>query len=407
MNRLKPRFYLGALLLLMLLLLGVGGALAQEPDVQVGDKSVFGGSYVLRAGERLEGDLAVFGGTARIERDATVDGDVAIMGGSAVIDGRVVGDVAIFGGRLRLGDTAVIEGDLAAFGAVDRAPGARVLGRETSQQFRFSVPGFSPPVPPAIQIDRQEPANFLLRLIWGIVRLGLTTVALGALGLVVALFLPQHTRNVAATAGNSPAASVGLGCLTIPAAVAVGIILVITIIGIPIAFILWIVVAVAALFGWVALGLFVGDRLLRMADVRNPRPAAAAAIGTALLTLVSNLIGIVPCIGGLVGLVLGAWGLGAVVLSRGGTQRYPPGASLGPSEPLIGPLDDDDFPPPPPPRTPPPPPSPPPSRGTEALFADLEARSEPPAQPSPPPPTRDQPPAASPPADEENEPPKT
>ncbi|MCZ7572027.1 MAG: polymer-forming cytoskeletal protein [Ardenticatenaceae bacterium] len=299
MNRFKSRFSLPIVLALLLLMLSNASLYAQGPGVQVGDKTVFGGSYVLASGERLKGSLTVFGGTAQIEQDATVEGDVAIMGGSAVVDGRITGDVAVFGGRLRLGPSAVIEGDLAAFGAVDRAPGARVLGSETSPNFRFALPGFGPGGPPPVVVGREGPGNFLLRLIWGLVKLVLTTIALGALGLIVALFLPRHTRNVAATASSAPAASAGVGCLTVPAAIAVSIILVITLIGIPVALVLWIVLVVAALFGWVGLGLFIGDRLLRMADVRSPRAAAAAAIGTALLTLVNNIFGFIPCIGGL------------------------------------------------------------------------------------------------------------
>lgn len=410
MNRFKVRFSLGILLALLLLALA-GSVYSQEPGVHVGDKTVFGGSYVLPAGERLVGDLAVFGGTARIERDATVEGDVAIMGGSAVIDGRVTNDVAVFGGSLRLGESAVIEGDLAAFGAVDRAPGARVLGSEAAPGLRFAIPGFRPGVIPPVTVEPKGPGNLLLRFIWWMLRLAFTTAALGALGLLMALFLPRQTRNAAATAGNAPAASAGIGCLTLPAVLAVGIVLMITIIGIPFALILWLAVAAALLYGWVALGLFIGDRLLRMADVRSPRTAAAAAIGTALLTLVYSLFGIIPCLGAILGLVLGAWGLGAVVLSRGGTQRYPSGGSIGPIEPLIGPLDDEDFPPPPRPAAWPP--TPRPARGSEALFADLtappgppeeageEPRAEGPTPPAPQPPTASEPPAVAPPPEDQ------
>ncbi|HYN89612.1 MAG TPA: polymer-forming cytoskeletal protein [Ardenticatenaceae bacterium] len=385
MNQSRSRFTLGLLLSLLLLLLAGSSVSAQEPGVQAGDKTVFGGTYVLEAGERLAGDLFVLGGTARVLEGASVDGNVAVMGGSATVAGSVRGNVVALGGHVRLDDSADVAGDLVTLGGnVDRAAGAHVRGAEAgSKGFKFGWAPPAPPLPPVApgQPDVGGPVNFIVRLFVRVLQLALTTLAMGILGLIVGLFLPAQTRTVGATAGGAPAASAGIGCLTIAAVFAAALILAVIIIGIPVSILLVIGLVVAGLFGWIGLGFFVGDRLLRLADVRSPRPAAAAAIGTGLLTVANNLVGIIPCVGGIVFLVLLSWGLGAVVLSRGGTQRYPGGGiSIDPDLPLIGPLDDEDLRPPPGPR----PPRPAPGgagAGGGGLRVSPEAWSMPPEPP--------------------------
>jgi len=74
----------------------------------------------------------------------------------------------------------------------------------------------------------------------------------------------------------------------------------------------------------VALGLEVGTRLARLLN-RDWALPVNAALGVFILTLVANTIGeIVPCIGWLVPTLLGAVGLGAVLLTYFGAKDYPP-----------------------------------------------------------------------------------
>ncbi len=141
--------------------------------------------------------------------------------------------------------------------------------------------------------------------------------------MVLALFLPEQVRRVGQAAGEAPAASIGVGCLALPALMIAGVIMVITLIGIPLALLLMAGTAAAWVFGWIGLGLFFGDRLLRAADVRSPRPAAAAAIGSGGLVVVSGALGMIPVLGWVVAPVLGVWALGAAILTRGGTQSFP------------------------------------------------------------------------------------
>jgi hypothetical protein len=87
----------------------------------------------------------------------------------------------------------------------------------------------------------------------------------------------------------------------------------------PIALLLGVALLAAGTFGWAAVGLLVGRRLLEAFKVKVITPLMAVAAGILLL----SLLGAIPCLGALVVIVAGCVGLGAVVLTRFGTQTYP------------------------------------------------------------------------------------
>ena len=151
----------------------------------------------------------------------------------------------------------------------------------------------------------------------------LNTMAFGALGLVLTLFLPDHVRRVGQAAEKAPVASAAVGCLSIPALGLLSLIAFVTIIGIPISFLIPFLSIAAAIFGWIGLGFFLGNRLLQVIEIRSPRPAAAAAIGAGGLVLVGAFAEIIPLLGWLVAPFIGIWGFGATILTRGGRQSYP------------------------------------------------------------------------------------
>ena len=112
------------------------------------------------------------------------------------------------------------------------------------------------------------------------------------------------------------------------------ILLAITIIGLPVSFLLAVAFVVALVFGWIAVGVEVGHR---MSEAFNWEiaPAASAGIGTLAVSFVIGGIGQIPCIGWLAPLLVGAAGLGAVILTRFGSREYVPAsasAELAPPE---------------------------------------------------------------------------
>ena len=87
----------------------------------------------------------------------------------------------------------------------------------------------------------------------------------------------------------------------------------------PVAFLLGVAMLVAGIFGWIAIGLLVGQRLLEAFGVKGITRLMAVAAGTLLISVLRAI----PCLGALIGFVVGCAGLGAVVLTRFGTQTYP------------------------------------------------------------------------------------
>jgi hypothetical protein len=100
------------------------------------------------------------------------------------------------------------------------------------------------------------------------------------------------------------------------------ILLTITIILIPVSLLGVLVVIVAVLFGWIALGLEVGRRIADVFKV-HWHDALLAGLGTLVLSLVVNGIGAVPCIGWVAPFLVGLFGLGGVIITRFGSQAYP------------------------------------------------------------------------------------
>lgn len=295
------------------------------------DRVVFGGSYTLKSGETLNGDLAVFGGNATLEAGSTVTGDVVLIGGNLDASGTIAGDVVGLGGLVSLGETAVVEGNVTLVGAhLTRAPGAIVRGEVfsgVSGPFTFSLPG-------SVEIPRLEvrlspvfqAASFLLRaFLWT------------ALAVLLVLFLPEATQRVAQTALRQPLAAGGVGLLTLMVIPPALLLLTLTILLIPLSLALAMVAVVAWAFGLVAVGYEVGRRLAQLLK-QDWAPAVCAGAGTFLLIVVLNgLKAAIPCVGWTFPALVGSLGLGAVVLTRFGSQVYPPLTMIS-SSPAAPPL---------------------------------------------------------------------
>ncbi len=317
------------------LLAAVGLMLVLAPPVlaQGGGRGqvVFGRNVTVAADEVVRGDLVVFGGDVTLERGSRVQGDVLAVGGSVRVDGEVDGDAYALGGGVTLGSTARVTGDVFSSGRVTRDPGATVLGqvveggRESARVRTIRTIDVWP------LTGARTVADQILRAVLTF----LGALGMAALGIVVVLLAPDPTRTVAGVLVASPAPSLGLGLLTLLAAVLVLPFLVIICIGIPVAVVGALALIVAGVFGWVAVGLALGERLL--AALGQPHsPVLAVAIGLLVLAVLVSI----PCIGALVALFVGAWGLGAVVLSRFGTTPYPQwpqGPSVAPPAPPVPP----------------------------------------------------------------------
>ena len=288
------------------------------------DRVVAGGTFTLESGEILEGSLIVFGGSATAEADSIIEGDVVVLGGIAGLDGLVEGNVVGIGGVINLNENAVVEGDLTNFaGALNRDPGAAVDGQVVTGidapalnviPETFDFPTFTP-----FEQNYNPFAFSFWRMLWFIFR----TLLWGALAALVTMFLPNPTSRTSKAIVDEPVMSGGVGLLAIIVTPIVLVLLVITCILSPISLIGALVLVVAWVFGRIAIGLEIGKRIAKSLDREWSLPLSAG-VGTFALALVVDSVGtFIICVGWLVPLIVGLFGLGGVILTRFGTQSYP------------------------------------------------------------------------------------
>ena len=326
-------FYALAILALLLLPASPAFAIGPYDDGQV----IFGGNYTLESGKTLNGDLVVFGGNVEIQEDALVKGSVVVFGGNVSMSGTMEGDLVIFGGAGSLGEKALVKGDLVTVGAsVSRAEGSVVEGEITNE------PAIEIPAPPVPEVPAVPEAPNVTNLpvtvdMFGPVASAFRTltfaVIMGALAMLLALFLQPQMERVAETAFRQPLIAGGMGMLTLFSVFVAAIVLLITIIA---PFLLAIALFAAWLFGLVAFGWEVGQRFTAAINQPWP-PVLTAGFGTFLMVLVIGGFGMIPCLGGLIWLVVSLFVIGAVTLALVEARKNPSAMAspaAGPSEPL-------------------------------------------------------------------------
>ncbi len=288
---------------------------------------IFGQSFTLKSGETMNGDLLVFGGSATIEQGSTVTGSAVLFGGNLTVNGTVNGDVAVTGGSVSLGPEAHISGNLTTVAAsLDRANGSQVDGQVyntatswigTTENGNFpQLPAVKPvmPVIPLIKSGFQP----LLSVLNGFGQ----SLGIAILAMLLMLFLAPHAERVAHAIIAQPLTAGGLGLLTVIVAPIAIVLSIITLILIPLAPIIVVALVAAGVFGWIAIGYEVGQRFTR-AIHQNWHPAFSAGLGTFVLTLVAKILTGIPvlnCVGWLVPFLLSMAALGAVLMTRFGTQ---------------------------------------------------------------------------------------
>jgi hypothetical protein len=285
------------------------------------DKVVTGGSFSLENGQTLDGNLLILGGTASLMQGSRVNGNVVMFGGSLSIDGEVDGSVLSIGGPTSLGETAVVNGDLSIMAApLSRAAGARVTGQVITgieKPFTFLVPG---------TITVPEVPNLSLNFtpLWSGIWFFFKTFMWAALAVLVVMFLPKTTQHTADAVVLQPVIMGGVGLLTVVVAPLLFLGIAITIILIPISLLGLLALALAWLYGRVAIGLEVGRRLETMFKQDWPL-AVSAGIGTFVLAfVVDGAAQLISCVGWIFPALVGIVGLGAVLMTRFGTQPYSP-----------------------------------------------------------------------------------
>lgn len=317
----KKFAYLFLLVIVILLFAVPGTAMAKELR---DDQVVAGGTFTLYSGEVLDGSLIIFGGSALVESDAVVEGDVVVLGGLVTVDGQVEGNVVGIGGVVNLDSTAVVEGDLTTVAAtLNRETGAEVNGQVITN-FEAPVMRFIPGTLDIPTFREFQPVFRPISNIWRVFWFILRTLLWGALAAVVVVILPKQTGETAETIAKQPLLSGGLGLVTLIVTPVILFILLITCIFSPVSLIGGLVFAVAWIFGIIAIGFEIGKRVGKAFNQAWALPVLAG-IGTIGLAFIVDGIGLLfsPA-GSLLRVLVGIFGLGAVLLTRFGTRSYPP-----------------------------------------------------------------------------------
>lgn len=363
----------------LLLAAMAAAALAQEQQERLGGKVRAGGEVVVPAGETVPGHLYVTGGTIEIDGDVegdlvatggqirvsgTIGGDALLAGGDITVDGAVAGstrvaggqvivtgetaeDLAVAAGRLRVGQAAGVGADVLFATGQTRLDGpveGDVLGVTGDYIETGTVAGTTD----VTVREPEEPPTVADRLLDRVQRYaGLLLV--GALLLWLA---PRLARGAAGHARRWPLVDLGVGALTVVAAVLGGVALLIvgalltalfaalglgglaglsiTTVLLMTALLAFAVVVVWAFVAPVVVGLLLGGYAI---DVdRGWLPAfGAMALGTLALVIVFTI----PYVGGLAALLVALLGFGALAmlaLRRPRSERDR--AVAGPAEPV-------------------------------------------------------------------------
>jgi len=328
----KNKFKLILLVLaLALLLLPTSAVYARGSSGGLLDgRVIFGDNFTLESGDTLTGDLVVFGGNVMIEEGAVVRGDMVVIGGNVTLNGIVSGSTVSIGGSTSMSETAVVKGDLVTVGgSLSRDPGSKIEGEVVTNipAPDIQIPDVpspprvpnvpippSPPIPPGFNFNFDPVGDFLGMLV--------TAVSVSLLAMLASLFLQPQIERVSHAIVGQPVIAGSFGLLTGVMAPVVLVILAVTIILIPVALLAAMALALAWLFGLIAIGTEVGERFTR-AISQTWAPPLTAGLGTFLMMIVVGGIGLVPCIGWLATSLVALLGIGGVALTLFGSRSYP------------------------------------------------------------------------------------
>lgn len=297
---LARRLYLSCLTALILALLALGAIPVTASAAGIGQ---VGGNVYVPIGGTVP-SLQLLGGSATV--NGTVAGDARVVGGTLRVNGLIRGTVQVVGGHLWVGPHGRILGPVQLVGSpLSMVPGA-----------------YLPQAPPTAGPLPLGWHGHLFRISPLVSALGNWLGSLLLALLLLALF-PRALASEATELRNHPGLALAVGFTGLIGGGLLAVLFAITLVGIPFALGLVFLLMVAGLFGVSAVQLAVGSGIM----TRLGRPTLHPFWPIALGSLLIQILGLAPGIGGAVRLLIVVLAVGASIYSSFGTGWRP---NLGP-----------------------------------------------------------------------------
>ena len=280
------RYLLAVIAVILLGAMFPFAALAQETSGDDGLIVRVNGPITVAANEAVE-TVIVIGDNAIIE--GTVTGSLIVIDGDAFVSGTVQDDVTVVSGTLDLAGSAAVNNVNVIRSDFIRDPGASVTGTISEGNFTINFWDWG--------------------IFWAFLWVG-STLAILAAGLIFAAVGGKQLK----AAGNAIVRSPGpalLGVVGIWIAAPMMMFMVFfTVVGVPLSLGYFLfVLPIFWFLGYLVAGTQIGRSILR-SRYDEDHPYLAALLGLLLL----QLIGIIPVFGGLIGLLAGLIGSGALIV---------------------------------------------------------------------------------------------
>lgn len=265
-------------------------------DGKVGKNvTAFGGTITFGSDADIDGDVVTGGGT--FAHLGNIDGKALIYSGEVTLAGRVGGNLKTTAEKVTVLKTALLDGNLDYTSEKEASVSAEARIAGTVK--RTAAEKGLTPIGPRLRRD-------FLTFRLGINLLSYLSMLL--LGLLLLRIAPRQMAAVSKRIGQQPWRSMGLGFLILILTPIVIVILITTVIGIPLAAILGVVYLLWISLSSLFTGLFVGQKVFDLANLKENR-YAMLAVGLLLLQLVLAL----PVVGGFVRLLSVLAAMGAML----------------------------------------------------------------------------------------------
>lgn len=256
--------------------------------------------------------LAFAGGDrskVKIGKDVVVPFGVEVeeavaIGANVIVYGTVDGDAVAVGGSIILKEGARIDGDAVSIGGIiEEGPGSMIEG----DVVEVSIPGigYIPGFHHFGKLFSFSPLFFGIKLILFLV-----------LALVLVALFPKSFGVLSDGIQKEIWKTLLAGVVVILVFAPVCVLLAITIVGIVLIPVWVIAFLVAALFGYIAIALILGQKVLVGFGAKAANPILSVLVGAFLL----GLLGFIPILGSIAKGIAVCWGTGSVVLTRFGTR---------------------------------------------------------------------------------------